>query len=454
MILPALNLALTLVLYDIPWFILCCVPFMPMRKIEVRTMAFRIAAISVGFFLFYIGLVLVMGGVYQQVVVLFRILLYPVMLVAFFRAFDVGWWKVLYVFFFEQAVATFVNLWAYFITYYVFQESTALTNGLWMAGSVWLVLIVVFPLMWWFFKQRLRPAMALLSDKQVRQLCIIPFFFFVTCVLYGNMSMFVDMDVFENLIFSGLFCLIGVAAYIVTLKSTVDVVEAGRMERSVLEMEQQLEKQSQRFSQLQQSIAQARSARHDLRHHLAIIERYTNAKDLDGLQGYLKEYLSYLPTENENPVCKNFAVDVLVRNYLQQAKTAGAELDIKINLPAKIAIPDSQLCIVFGNIFENAVHAIEQQQSGRKFIRVRCVTEERQLILTVDNSTEDLYARITPGIGLSSVQAVVDMYEGTLIYEIKDGMFQTSVMMFMNDTSKITDAPKLTAYGNSANETT
>ncbi|MBO1308124.1 GHKL domain-containing protein [Enterococcus sp. 669A] len=43
-------------------------------------------------------------------------------------------------------------------------------------------------------------------------------------------------------------------------------------------------------------------------------------------------------------------------------------------------------------------------------------------------SLEDLQqTRITPGIALSSVQAVVDMYEGMLRYKIKDGIFQASV---------------------------
>lgn len=103
-------------------------------------------------------------------------------------------------------------------------------------------------------------------------------------------------------------------------------------------------------------------------------------------------------------------------------------------MPRQVAIPDSQLCIVFGNIFENAVHACQQQTTGKKFVRVRCITEQEQLILTVDNST-DQPPPIIPGIGLSSVKAVVEKYRGTLTYQVTDGVFQTSVMMFIPQSS-------------------
>lgn len=426
----ALTAATSVFLVDIPWFVLCCVPFMPMRKIERRTMAWRIFLVSLVCYLIVFCAVLFKEGNPLQLLNWIRIIMYLPMLLVFFRSFEVGWWKILYVFFFEQAVATEVNLLAYLTTNHVFHQSSSLTTGLWLPLNVWLLLLIIYPALWVFFRRQIRPAMQLLSETQVRNLCSVPFLFFILCNLYGSFSKSIGITTFHNALFSLFFCFVGVAAYVVTLTTTVNIVKSTRLELSMLEMEQQLERQSQRFDQLRNSIEQARSSRHDLRHHLAVIEKYTEDEDLKGLQTYLTEYLSYLPKDNEQPYCQNFTIDVLARNYLSQAKEAGAELDIKIGLPQQLTIPDSQLCIVFGNIFENAVNACRRQKEGKKFIRVRCVTEDNQLVLAVDNSTDPMQ-RIEPGIGLSSVKAVVEKFNGTLDYQEGDGIFQTSVMMFI-----------------------
>ncbi|MBO1307000.1 sensor histidine kinase [Enterococcus sp. 669A] len=421
--------ALGSVMADVPWFILCCVPLMPLRKIEKKTMALRISLLCAFWFTcLFLGLWQnPQGG--MPLLGVIRTGMYFPMLWVFYISFNVRIWKILYIFLFEQAAASQVNFASFFICELVWERSSSLLDGLWLPLCVWGILVIVYPLMWVFFKRVICPAMQILSEKQVRTLIVVPFLFFISTTVYGNISHMLNMIMWQRLIFSILFALIGIGAYVVTLTTTLDIVKKGKLEMEMLTMEQQLEQQSQRFNQLQSSIEQTANARHDLRHHFAVIRDYTKEADLAGLQAYLDEYLSYQPKE-EAPVCENFAVDVLVRNYLHQARDAGAELDIKIGLPRKIAVPDSQLCIIFGNLFENAVQACQRQTEGKKFIRVRCVTEEYQFILTVDNSM-DTQTKFQPGIGLSSVQAVVDKYNGALVTEVKDGIFQASVMLFM-----------------------
>ena len=69
-------------------------------------------------------------------------------------------------------------------------------------------------------------------------------------------------------------------------------------------------------------------------------------------------------------------------------------MDVKLELPADTGIKDTDLTIVFGNLFENAVHSVIGQSGGRRFIFARCGIENNKLILTVDNSVEEkLYDR-------------------------------------------------------------
>lgn len=158
--------------------------------------------------------------------------------------------------------------------------------------------------------------------------------------------------------------------------------------------------------------------------------RDSEEEHLAGLQNFLKAYHAYLPKDNESSYCQNFAIDVLARNYFSQAEEAGTELDIKIGLPQKISIPDAQLCLIFGKIFQHAVEACKQQKTGRKFIRVRCVTEKNQLVLAVDHSSHSL-SRDGPKNDFAEVRAVVENYYGNFEYQVCDGVAQISLMLFI-----------------------
>lgn len=57
----AFTAATSITLMDIPWFILCILPFMPMRKIEVKTMAWRIFIVAlISYSILFIGTALLM----------------------------------------------------------------------------------------------------------------------------------------------------------------------------------------------------------------------------------------------------------------------------------------------------------------------------------------------------------------------------------------------------------
>lgn len=425
----AFTAATSVTLMDIPWFILCILPFMPLRKIEVKTMAWRIFIVAlISYSILFIGTALLMTNKNMLLLNIIHTVTYLPMLLIFHRSFDVGWSKIFYVFLFEQSIATEVNLLSYHVTLEIFHKRPSLIDNFWQLLSAYLLLLVIFPISWLFLKGPIRQAMVILTEKQVRTLCITPLVFFLMVNYYTVAFQQSSLSEGHRVLFSLFFTFIGVSAYSVNLVTTMDVVKKGRLELEVVSMEQQLMRQSDRFEQIKNSIAQTRRTRHDLRHHLTVMRTYLNEENYDGLKQYLDEYLTHMPQENEAAICRNFAVDVLVKNYLGIAREIGTRIDVKIDLPEKTGIPDSQLCIVFGNLVENALNACQEQQTGEKFIRIRCRTEGKQILLTIDNSTDD-QEDIHPGIGLSSVEAVVERYQGTFNYSKQEGVFQTSLLL-------------------------
>ena len=138
-------------------------------------------------------------------------------------------------------------------------------------------------------------------------------------------------------------------------------------------------------------------------------------------------------------LCKNYAVDTIVRHYIEQAKRAGVHTDVLLNLPEKTGVIDSDLCIVFGNLLENANDACSRQKETERFITVSAALAGDNMVITVDNSYEGTILkeegvflsskRNGKGVGITSVQAVAEKYDGQARFEFSDDAFRASVML-------------------------
>ena len=94
--------------------------------------------------------------------------------------------------------------------------------------------------------------------------------------------------------------------------------------------------------------------------------------------------------------------------------------------------------MLFGNLLENAVEALERQTDGKQFLNLTA-RADGMLVLTLDNSfsgsvRETDGALLSSkrdgfGLGTASVKAMVKMRGGVAQFEPKDGTFRASVLL-------------------------
>jgi hypothetical protein len=285
----------------------------------------------------------------------------------------------------------------------------------------------VFPLLWRYFRGRLRAAFSQLDEKTIRQLCIPPVLFFLLDQCYSAIRDTLEHKSFQTAAIFILILCTGIVTYYVNLRMAM---ESGEQARLQSEMKNQLALQAQHYGHLTESVERARAARHDLRHHLSVISDYAGKGDAAGLRAYLDEYIGGIPDEPLTPYCANHAVNAVAQHYLAMAKQAGAQLDIRLRLPQDAGIPDSDLCIVFGDVFENAAQSCARQEDARRFIRARCETAGGRLVFTADNSVSGSEGE---GIGLRSVRAVAKKYNGSAEFAREGDTYKTSVILLNPD---------------------
>lgn len=110
-------------------------------------------------------------------------------------------------------------------------------------------------------------------------------------------------------------------------------------------------------------------------------------------------------------------------------------------MPADLPVDDFDLCVLIGNLLENVGEACQRVQAGNRHAELKMRVIGNILVLTLDNTFDGSCAysgdRLLsskrdykePGIGLASVAAITDKYQGELRVKQKDNIFCVSVLL-------------------------
>lgn len=209
----------------------------------------------------------------------------------------------------------------------------------------------------------------------------------------------------------------------------------------------QLTMQAVQYENLQEKIAEARRAKHDVRHHVALMREYMNSGRIDAVRQYLDSYNDSLPDDSLVRFCENAAANAILLYFEQQAKNNGIEYIVKADIPSDIFVSDTDMSVLFGNLIENAVTACQAEKKGSRKIVICAKKTGNSLCITVDNTftgtlrheNDGAFSSTKhdgPGLGTQSVKSIAEHYCGVCRFTQKNGMFCASVMCTSKDTAK------------------
>lgn len=247
-------------------------------------------------------------------------------------------------------------------------------------------------------------------------------------------------------IYGGWFSETGGMVMIVVLGYTLwhDVVETYKFgltfDAQKKQMNKQITIQKENYDRLGASIEETRKLRHDLRQHLRVMQGFINNKNFARLQ----EYISELSKENEVmpsvTICPNILADAILQHYRARCAKHNIDIDISFAVPEQIAISDTDFSILLGNLLENAIEACQRMESGNKMISVIGMCNEKCMKFKIKNTFsghiqkrgQSFYSskrNNEPGIGIRSVQSVVEKYGGIIDISNTETFFNVAVII-------------------------
>lgn len=173
----------------------------------------------------------------------------------------------------------------------------------------------------------------------------------------------------------------------------------------------------------------------------AVLHSLCVAGEYDQLTAYLQDYLSQASTDHPIVYCDNLTLNALLVYYAQIAADRKIDFSISISVPKDIPIRNTDLCVLLGNLIENACDGCMTLPEGRRLIRLNMLMPNQgSVVFTLDNTfcgpplRKDNGQYLSSkhegyGIGLDSVINIVNRYNGLLKTDTEGEMFCVSVVL-------------------------
>lgn len=186
---------------------------------------------------------------------------------------------------------------------------------------------------------------------------------------------------------------------------------------------------------------EVRILRHDYKYHLAALKGMLSSPQ--NADDYLSQLTEEIFLENPTMFCGNMAINAVLHDYARRCKELDIELHIQIVIPQQYGMEDYELCIIIGNLMENAILAASSLEKGR-YIHLDMKQHNSQLAIRVQNSFDGLLKydvfgeeliskKEKGGIGIQSIRTIVSRYQGYYTHSKDKNDFTAYVVMNISE---------------------
>ena len=214
------------------------------------------------------------------------------------------------------------------------------------------------------------------------------------------------------ILFYLVFCLMILCLYILMISDLLRIFDQ-RSSRIMLEAAWQLvELKKENYNQMQEYQQKIRLLRHDFRHYIHALQHM----DDHNRRTYLEDLQFQLDTAAELFFCHNAAVNALLQKYGGLARAEEIPFEAEVSLTEQLPADDLTLCVMIGNLLENALEA-SRKCTGERWIRLWMKSEDGALRIMVRNRFEGklrihegslLSTKREGGLGLLSIRRLLD----------------------------------------------
>ena len=197
---------------------------------------------------------------------------------------------------------------------------------------------------------------------------------------------------------------------------------------------------SKQMNEVENMYRQMRGWRHDFHNHIQTMQAFLKLGELGELEAYLGKLNDDLSEVDQVLKTGNIMADAILNSKLSLASSKEIGIHAKATVPAKLRVSEVDLCIIVGNLLDNATEAcLRIPEADRRFIRIYIGPLKQQLYISVTNSVDGTpkkeggaYRSLKEGahgFGLMRIDRIAERCGGYVNRQSDEGVFATEVML-------------------------
>ena len=312
------------------------------------------------------------------------------------------------------------------------------------AWPVCITILVTFPLIFQFYKRLLRPTLddtasysfwnymwiVPFCSNALYSLCVGPLFSeVVTKPTENHYLVPILWIIFSFTTFFLQIRIVQETAQNISLHSTLHVTDI------------QMATQKKQIETLQRNAQRNRRARHDIRHHILALQTMLTRKEYAQALDYLQEYDQKLEANTSVNYTAHTVLNTILTHYFDLCKKNDIRTNVSLSLDETLPVSDMDLCIILGNLLENAVEACCRQTGGDRFLSLQMTMKSPDiLVLIIENSYNGIIREQNDsflsskedgriGIGIDSVRHLVKQYHGVCKIAYNTTTFKVNILL-------------------------
>ena len=197
------------------------------------------------------------------------------------------------------------------------------------------------------------------------------------------------------------------------------------------------------YAEVENMYTRMRFWRHDYRNHIQTLKAYAAAGEYEKLKSYLDELETDLAAVDTVIKTGNAMADAILNSKISLARAKHIEVRADAHIPLKLTTSDVDLCVILGNLFDNAIEASLRLPEDKRLIRIYMDMKNTQLYISFTNFTaegkrEKIAGRFRTtkgeghGFGLVRIDDIVARCDGYISRNSEEGAFTTEILLPQN----------------------
>ena len=195
------------------------------------------------------------------------------------------------------------------------------------------------------------------------------------------------------------------------------------------------------FNEVENMYKQMSGWAHDYRNHLQTMKIFAQEGDLQAVLSYLDELGEDLQEAGPNRLrTGNKMCDTILNSKIAFAEANSIRVTAEANIAIELSISQIDLCIIIGNLMDNAIEACLDLPEDERLIRIYMEMKGTQLYMSFTNTSAGKKRKKTAGrfattkgeghgFGLVRVDNIVERHSGYISRNSEEGAYSTEIML-------------------------